>query len=502
MTKEVTTLRFILGGALACLLSSVIQTAPVHAGSCSPGIPCTTYTLSAQPDAGTNASYNGPKTGQPAPYTGGSCDGNFMNQIISQAYLGASREKIMSQQLIQKPDSVLAYTCFDQILGQTAQFGGVFSESTTFGRDSNGNRRGFALRAGDDSDSAQDNDGSDENQGTITGNGSNGDWISPTPPQCDDAPCEEYWVIDSAGRFREMGTLAATGTFGSSSVQYNARLDNLLARTVTSSMYRYLNSNFNHPYLGGSTSINRTTPSGGSYNCPEMGTIWQIAQCSDFGEYDRFRTFSDLVTQDPRAFPTGCSPSNIADDSDDEVDSSNPPLLFTHALSVPCPGTTTSGGANTGITNAQIEVANNCSYNYASFDIYNPHFRIVKSPVNSASANSATKLLTGHPMIGAGSPPTGCSAPIPTGVTVMTYEHNLVSIGTTLGLPVPPVPLVVLVYHNEHVCPNPGCHYLPAGKYPDSSPSYNVVPGVSGSKLRLLDASSYKPSHSGWCIPL
>lgn len=500
MTKEVTTLRFILGGALACLLSSVIQTSVAHAGSCSPGIPCTTYTLSAQPTAGTNAAYNGPKTGQPSPYTGGSCDGNFMNQIIGQAYLGASREKIMSEQLIQKPDSVLAYTCFDQLLGQTAQHGGVFSETLTFGRNTGGNRRGFALKAGDDSDGTNPNDGSNESNGQITGS-----LIGVPPPQCTannaNEPCEEYWVVDSSGRFREMGTLVATGTFGSSTVQHDARLDNLLARTVTSSMYRYLNSNYNHTYLGGSSTINRTS-AGGGYNCPEMGTIWQIAQCSDFGEYDRFRSFSDLVTQDPRAFPTGCSPANIANDSDDEIDSSNPPLLFSYSVSAPCPGTSTTGGANTGITNAHIDMANNCNYNYASFDVFNPHFKIVKSPINSASPASATKLLTGHPLIGTGSPPTGCSAPLPTGVTVMTYEHNLVSIGATLGLPVPTVPLVVLVYHNEHVCPNPGCHYLPAGKYPDTNPSYNIIPGISGSKLNLIDASSYKPSHSGWCVPL
>lgn len=485
-TKLKNLCRVTSAGTAWVLLLLVTQVSSPMAASCSPGIPCTNYSLPANPTAGTIATLNGPKTGKPAPYTGGMCDGNFMNQIISKAYLGASREVIMSEQMIHKPDSVLAYTCFDQLLGYTSVHGGVFSESLTFGRNSNGNRRGFALKAGDDSGSSEPHDGSDENNGSITPDSGSG-LVGVPPPQCDDAPCEYYYVVESDGRFRQMGTLLATGTFPSEPVQHNQRLDKLLERTVASSLYSYLNSNFNHTYLGGNSSISRPGGSiaSASYNCAQMGTIWQLAGCSDFGEYDRFRNFSDLVRQDPRAFPSACSPSNIATDSDDRVDATNPPLNFSYELTQPCPaadGTNTGSTANTGITNLQIDLAHNCNYTYAHFDIYEPLTGIIKSPVVTASPSpgDTSKLLTGHPTL--------CSQPLPTGVLVISYTHLLTTLGPLA------TPAVLRFVHYDHVCPNPGCYYVPV-KVP--------MPMVPGSPLNVLNMSSVPSvASSGVCSPL
>lgn len=441
----------------------------VFAGSCSPGIPCTGYSITANPTAGTDANYNGPKTGQPTPYTGGSCDGNFMNQIISNAYLGASREVIMSEQLINKPDSVLAYTCFDQLLAKTAHNGGVFSETQTFGAGTSA--RNVALKAGDDS-GGDSYDGSDENDGEISPDSGSGLFQVP-PPSCSQSPCEDYTV--------DLQNYTSLG------VSYDQRLDTLLNDVVMQSLNTYLSTNFNHTYLGGSSSISRTSTaiSSTSYNCSEMQTVWQIAQCADFGEYDRFRTFSDLVRQDPRAFPTACSPSNIATDSDDTVDTSNVSINFSYTVSLPCPeadGNNTGSTANTGITNAQIDVANNCNYTYADFDILEPLTSIVKSPVVSAtpSAQDSAKLLSGHPTL--------CSDPLPTGVLVLSYQHSMSSFGTIAE------PLVVRYVHYDHVCPNPGCYYIPV-KVP--------MPLVPGSPLEILNIQNVPAVASvGVCSPL
>ncbi len=104
--------------------------------ACSPGIPCTGYNIYDNNSASVDAAYSGSKTGAPAPYTNttgattSACDGNFMNQIYARAFLEGSREVIMSEQLIHKPDSVLEYTCFDQFVNIAAHNAGTaFSEN-------------------------------------------------------------------------------------------------------------------------------------------------------------------------------------------------------------------------------------------------------------------------------------------------------------------------------------------------------------------------------------
>lgn len=46
------------------------------------------------------------------------CDADFMNQIYARAYIEAEREVVMASVAIKKPDSVLEYTCFDQLAYQ------------------------------------------------------------------------------------------------------------------------------------------------------------------------------------------------------------------------------------------------------------------------------------------------------------------------------------------------------------------------------------------------
>lgn len=57
------------------------------------------------------------------------CDADFMNQVYARAFLEASRETVINQTVIRKPDSVMEYSCFDQFLKDTADFAGpIFSE--------------------------------------------------------------------------------------------------------------------------------------------------------------------------------------------------------------------------------------------------------------------------------------------------------------------------------------------------------------------------------------
>ncbi|MCD8566610.1 MAG: hypothetical protein LRY36_01590 [Alphaproteobacteria bacterium] len=63
------------------------------------------------------------------------CDDEYMKSLESRAWLEAQREITQNQNLIYKPDSVLAYTCFDKFANVTAnmQSWQGFSESNRWG---------------------------------------------------------------------------------------------------------------------------------------------------------------------------------------------------------------------------------------------------------------------------------------------------------------------------------------------------------------------------------
>lgn len=234
---------------LAALFAVSLFVSPAYSASCtSPGIPCTDYDVNTDTTAGTDAAINGPKTGLAAPHTGGSCDGNFMNQIYARAYMEASREVIINEQLIHKPDSVLEYTCFDQYIAMSAHFAGpIFSESDDF------DNRSVDLETADDTQ-------------TTT------------------------YTVNYA----------------------DTHLDDALDELLLDSLDNYITNNFSHTYLGGEatvdSSMNNTSIGGNSYSCSEMMTIWEIARCRDIGEDDQFISFEDIALEDPRTLIAECSP--------------------------------------------------------------------------------------------------------------------------------------------------------------------------------------------------
>jgi hypothetical protein len=64
------------------------------------------------------------------------CDANFMNQIYAKAFLEAEREVVVANTTILKPDSVLEYSCLDQLVTPVAEDAGpIFSESDRWSTD-------------------------------------------------------------------------------------------------------------------------------------------------------------------------------------------------------------------------------------------------------------------------------------------------------------------------------------------------------------------------------
>lgn len=87
--------------------------APAHA-QCIAGLPCVTNLEPNDPEIDTDGpnllGKNKSKSESAA------CDADFMNQIYARSYLEAEREVVMASVGIDKPDSVLELTCFDQVV--------------------------------------------------------------------------------------------------------------------------------------------------------------------------------------------------------------------------------------------------------------------------------------------------------------------------------------------------------------------------------------------------
>lgn len=97
--------------------------------ACLPGVPCIvnkTINDPATPAAEPNVAPapNARKSGSTM------CDADFMNQIYARAYNESEREIVMNAVVVRKPDSILEYTCYDQIVRMTGVHAGpLFTES-------------------------------------------------------------------------------------------------------------------------------------------------------------------------------------------------------------------------------------------------------------------------------------------------------------------------------------------------------------------------------------
>lgn len=179
-------------------------------------------------------------------------------------WLESQREMEVAETLILKPDSVLEYSCFDNMrtsLGNAAHQ--LFNDNISSGI------------------------------------------LFKTPTYTPSGLYAAYLPIIA-------GVVTAPNT-GQLSVQSGPhppggsmggdRLDSALEDLVKASLEAFLKNNFGHGELGGTEPPKNFTP------CSAMQAIWNLARCKNFEEA-WFMTFEDFENNDLRTAPKGCNDSN------------------------------------------------------------------------------------------------------------------------------------------------------------------------------------------------
>ncbi|MCB1530489.1 MAG: hypothetical protein H6853_05955 [Rhodospirillales bacterium] len=219
------------------------------------------------------------------------CASDTWIAMYNQATLQARRETVMNQTFITKPDSVLQYSCFEKALQYTEKYAGpVFSETDHW--------RGLPV------------------------------------------------IIDGKSVFNPKKKTVYTKTaLGSTS------LDMAITSAVRSAMKPYLNANFNHTMLGGTTEI-----PGKVDDCKLMNTVWKAAQCNNFEDSKVFYKFEELIGYDPRQYPPD----------------------------IPC--------NYTGIEQEHIDIAQNKGFAHAKFSKVKTHLKYL---LNEGGGNCPRTIATG-----------------------------------------------------------------------------------------------------------
>ena len=219
------------------------MSAQAQTSTCIPGIPCVVNKTTNDPlKANDGPNVTGPNKSKT---DNAGCDADFMNQIYARAYLEAERENVMNKISIRKPDSVLEYTCFDQMVALVGQRAGpLFTESAL--------------------------------------------WNNITVP------------IGGAIQRSPRPNVTLNVLMGPT------KLDTSLQALILSSLNTYTTTNFGHNFLGGSAGT-MSLPATSIYNCDFMNSVHFLAKCNNFAADDQFFTFDTLATFDPRALPALCA---------------------------------------------------------------------------------------------------------------------------------------------------------------------------------------------------
>lgn len=168
--------------------------------------------------------------------------------MVNQAVLESRRETVINQTYITKPDSVLVYGCFKHWLKSVQDNAGpIFNETQRF-----------------------------------------------APP------------VNIASRTRVKGQKDQVPGFAGRGAM---ALDVALAQTVFAATDSYLNANFNHNLLGGTSNI----APGDMLNCGIMQEVWKAAKCNNIAKEKAFYTFDEMISEDPRKFPASlaCNDTGI-----------------------------------------------------------------------------------------------------------------------------------------------------------------------------------------------
>ena len=274
--------------------------------------------------------------------------------MVNQSVLQARREMLVNQRVVTKPDSVLAYGCFNMYLETAKQADYIFSGTERWANASvplmNGDTATIAVSMGPDS------------------------------------------------------------------------LDYALYTVVFLAHRKYLEANFNHVYLGGtSQGIGLNTAVVNNPNdvsCDIMARVWQQAKCRNFGGIEAFYTFEDLVIFDPRKFP------------DDMV----------------C--------TDSGITLEMISIARNYQHASVEFSKVQTHLDYMLPGGAQGEDSPDSEDADGTNEGGEDGEEVICMPPIPTGATVV---RNFAPKGQKIA---------DIIQYPDAVCSNAGCSYqveLPSG---------------------------------------
>lgn len=199
------------------------------------------------------------------------CDNHVWRAMSNQAVMQTRRQDIMNKRYIIKADSVLQYSCFDQeLVNVMSNTGKMFSNGDQWE-----NLEEIDLLDGFTTSIAIYDTGSTTQHGApTTANG--------------------FDVREGSGH-----------TYKSS---YNPAmlspdtLETAITDVIFASYEAYLEGQFNHLVLSGTTYLTNTlSPPPLCYN---MSDVWQAAKCKNFDDVDIFMDFRALIeSDDPREFP-------------------------------------------------------------------------------------------------------------------------------------------------------------------------------------------------------
>ena len=198
-------------------------------------------------------------------------------------------------------------------------------------------------------------------------------------------------------------------------------LDYAFFEVIVTPMINYLNANFSHTYLNDRMpSAGGAPPVLGTFNCPAIAAVWEVARCDQFNSQDDTDGFYDFpwyVANDPRQLPG--------------IFTCTPDTRIAAALTEAYRGAGASHG--TEFTDYALVTENpNDTVNYDEDPIMDAW--------NNAFPAHTTRIIAG-----------ACSdsAMVPTGVVVERYEPTIGATSVTGGT----------LQYDEHFCSKPGCSY-------------------------------------------
>ena len=174
------------------------------------------------------------------------CATDTWTAMVNQAVMETRREDLLNKRFIIKPDSVLQYSCFDKTIAKAKSTSSIFS-------------------------------------------GTQSRWVN-----------EEVDLIGKKVTVKIYEKDQVPGVeqpYRINLLQPNT-LEESLSLVVDESFSSYINNQFNHPVLAGTTEMNNQGDL-----CVDMSQIWKAAKCKHFDGTEVFYTFEDLTTTDPREFP-------------------------------------------------------------------------------------------------------------------------------------------------------------------------------------------------------